>query len=589
MPRDALLFTHLLLTFASIVVGKAARDAIFLRSFTPLHVIAGDLGTLAAVAILVGLQLRLKGDRWVRRLVMFAPLGLAVGDAALWLGVSVLGPKWVAWTIYLWVGVQASIVAPHASVLAAHVLAARPARQTCGSLGGGSIAGWIVGGLIADMVASQFGAVSLLLVSAALIAPCPIVVALAWPAGRTTRKGMSRGPVAGSLRPKALRPWHSPHFRWMAALGFISAAVTTIAGLQFKVIASESIEGADHLAALFGSLSFHAGLLALATQVVFTPRVIRRFGLSPALTIAPVAIAAGFVGVWWSGTLAAAVFLKGSDQVLRYSVDRAATELLYRPLPSRDVLDGKTFVDGIVSRSGDAAGATLALFAAAVLHIGFASLGVLALPLIVAWLVSARAAERAYRARLLEDLRQETPPPAHTQVGAGGATVSGILDPDPATRLRVLRALSAASRPLTRRAECLLDTALTAESVGFAILVDSVSTPGSSCAAHRDTGDEAIERICRLLLLRSPDQYPDSLARALRSGDLASKARAHAYLDTALAAPHRQFLMSLLDRWSVAAASTGVPTASRVFRPAVFNVTRVWALLSNRSLKGVAL
>ena len=73
----------------------------------------------------------------------------------------------------------------------------------------------------------------------------------------------------------------------------------------------------DPLAALFGAFSFYAGLVALATQLVVTPRVIARFGLGPALAIAPIALAAGSLGVLWSGTLAAAIFLKGSDQVLR--------------------------------------------------------------------------------------------------------------------------------------------------------------------------------------------------------------------------------------------------------------------------------
>ena len=99
-------------------------------------------------------------------------------------------------------------------------------------------------------------------------------------------------------------------------------------------------------------------------QLVVTPRVIGRFGLGPALAVAPTALAAGSIGVLCSGTLAAAVFMKGSDQVVRYSVDRAAIELLYRPLPPREVFEGKTFIDAVVSRCGDAAGTMLALFGA---------------------------------------------------------------------------------------------------------------------------------------------------------------------------------------------------------------------------------
>ena len=212
----------------------------------------------------------------------------------------------------------------------------------------------------------------------------------------------------GSLRTSSSLVWRTPHLRSMAALAFISAAVTTIAALQFKAIASQSTNGVDHLATLFGSFNLYAGLVALATQLVVTPRVIDRFGLGPALAIAPAALAAGSGGVLWSGTLAAAMFMKGSDQVLRYSVDRAALELLYRPLPERELFEGKTFIDAIVSRFGDAAGAMLALFAVVVLQISFPSLGALTIPLILAWMLLARIAQRTYGTRLLDDLRRES-------------------------------------------------------------------------------------------------------------------------------------------------------------------------------------
>ena len=56
MKRDeaapaALLSIHLFLTVASMVTGKAARDAIFLSRFTALQMIAVDLVTMVAIAL----------------------------------------------------------------------------------------------------------------------------------------------------------------------------------------------------------------------------------------------------------------------------------------------------------------------------------------------------------------------------------------------------------------------------------------------------------------------------------------------------------------------------------------------------------
>ena len=128
--------------------------------------------------------------------------------------------------------------------------------------------------------------------------------------------------------------------------------MTTIVGFQFKDVASRSIGASDHLAAFFGSFSFQAGLVALAIQCLLTRRIVGSLGLGLVLMIAPAAIAAGSLGVLISGTLAAAVLLKGTDQVVRYSVDRAAVELLYRPLSPREILEGKDFINALVCRFG---------------------------------------------------------------------------------------------------------------------------------------------------------------------------------------------------------------------------------------------
>jgi ATP/ADP translocase len=60
------------------------------------------------------------------------------------------------------------------------------------------------------------------------------------------------------------------------------------------------------------------------------------------------------VGLIVTGGLAAAVFLKGTDQVLRYSVDRSTVELLYLPVGARIRSNAKAFIDTVVWRTGDA-------------------------------------------------------------------------------------------------------------------------------------------------------------------------------------------------------------------------------------------
>src|SRR2546428_5664048 len=151
MKRDeavpaALLSLLLFLTVASMVIGKAARDAIFLSRFTALQMTAVDLATMVAIALAVAAQLRLNARLSIKRLLLLSPVCFALGDFSLWLGLSTSHGAWIAWAAYLWIGVQAALSAPHAFVLANHVLTIRQARRLCGPIGGGAILGWIGGG-----------------------------------------------------------------------------------------------------------------------------------------------------------------------------------------------------------------------------------------------------------------------------------------------------------------------------------------------------------------------------------------------------------------------------------------------------------
>jgi len=289
-------------------------------------------------------------------------------------------------------------------------------------------------------------------------------------------------------------------------------------------------------------------------------------GLGAALVIAPAALAAGSMGVLFSGTLFAAALLKGSDQVVRYSIDRAAVDMLYRPLPPQDIFEGKMVIDALVSRFADAAGALVALAGVVVLHLSFRLLSVVSVAAIMTWFASAAIAGRSYRATLLERVRQQSrlsgmgsyvaKMPIVRNMRRSRADQRGLLHPDPMTRLDILRTLTSA-RARSARPSCsetLLTTALATEIVGFAMLVETPCESAAASTEHRQACRDSIERISRLLFLLSPDEYPGCLVDALGSGGTAFEAEALEYLDTALTSPHREILVPLLERWALATA-----------------------------------
>ena len=176
----------------------------------------------------------------------------------------------------------------------------------------------------------------------------------------------------------------------IAAVIWLSSLVTAVVGWQFKAIAKEFIPAKDALAVFFGNFNFYGGILALIVQLLFTSRALRRFGIGVMLFTVPVALLANSAYMLLTGTLVAAVLMRGSDWVLRYSIDKSSVELLYLPLPSRLKFQVKWFIDTVIWRLGDGlAGVTILVFAS-YLRLTAPQISWVAMVLIGGWLTAVR-------------------------------------------------------------------------------------------------------------------------------------------------------------------------------------------------------
>jgi AAA family ATP:ADP antiporter len=218
------------------------------------------------------------------------------------------------------------------------------------------------------------------------------------------REGTHRGPTG--LRESVQQIAASPYLRAIAAVILASSFVTAVAAWQFKAIAVAAIRDKDGLTAFFGSFTFYTGVLSLLLQWLVTSRLLRRFGLGVALSVVPVALALGSVGLLISGSLAAAILLRGSDQVLRYSIDRPAAELLYLPLPAEQTLQVKSFIDTVVWRLGDGLSGLVILLLATGLQWPAAQIGWVNLVLLGGWLAAAWVAQRQYVTNLGKSIKE---------------------------------------------------------------------------------------------------------------------------------------------------------------------------------------
>jgi AAA family ATP:ADP antiporter len=412
LGRALPLFLYLFLAMAGSVASKAARDALFLDRFAATDLPYVDIAVAALVGVIASIYIRLGSRTNLRNVQVTTLLVFAATAAVFWFASRSNGESGDALfvAIYIWVGALSVLMPAQVWMLASSILTTREAKRAFGLIGAGAILGWIVGGFATREIVNRFGTESTLLWVTITLLASTLVVWRVWhsrPAHVVDSERLDEEPSSeGGLSESFGLVRRSPYLTAIASVIWLAAFVTTVAGWQFKAIAKANIPTTDELAVFFGSFNMFAGLLALILQVLFTSRILRSAGIGVTLFIVPVAMTISSVGLLLAGSLLAAGALKASDQVLRYSIDKATIELLYLPVPAALTFRVKSFIDTVVYRLGDALGGVAILVFASVLGLTPVQITWVSLIALAGWLWSAFVARLQYVENLRESIHQ---------------------------------------------------------------------------------------------------------------------------------------------------------------------------------------
>ncbi len=414
LGRGLLLSTCLFLIISSYMMGKVARDALFLARFQAVQLPYADISCAILVGFVVVAYVRLARRTSVRNLLIGSHLFFAANCGVFWVLAHFYHPAWLYPVFYIWVGIFGVLAPTQVWTLANYLLTTREAKHVFGMVGGGAILGSIFAGFVSKSLARVFGTESLLLGMVPFLLISSVLIYAAWRTADFKLKeskepqvqtpGNEQRDVQGSLR----LIFSSKYLSAVAAVICISSFVTTLTGWQFKAIAKEFLVTKDRLAMFFGDYYFYAGILSFVFQLLLTTRFLRRFGIRTMLFVLPLIVLLGSSGLLIWGTLAAVVFLKGSDQVLRYSLDKSTVELLYLPLAHRLKLQAKWFIDTVIWRLGDGLAGVLVLIFATYLHFTPRQLSLIVLLLVAGWLAAVVVGGRQYLAVLQESINQHS-------------------------------------------------------------------------------------------------------------------------------------------------------------------------------------
>ena len=377
------------MVMASLYVLKPVRNALFLDRLGIDHLpyvlmLVAVVGGLAAgVFIRFGRTIRL------RRLVLCTFLFLMVNLLAFWL-ILPYGWSWSIYLFYVWVKIYGLMATSLLSLLCNAVFNPREARRLFGLIGTGGIAGAILGGAFTGWIVKIVGTEDLLIVCIAAIGSCLGLLYGVRPEEGRMRREKER--PEGALRSIA----KSDLLRHLAMSAGLVAVVATIVEVQFNEIVDRVYPLKDDKTAFFGRFFAYLSAFAFCFQLLFTTRILRSLGVGVALFFLPLSLGIGSLAILIIPGLWAGITIKIGDGGFRHSIHKAATEILFLPIPPQVKQRTKILIDTTVDNLATGVGAVLVLLLIGFFGMAYHHLSLISLTLIGIWSILIFRTRRAY-------------------------------------------------------------------------------------------------------------------------------------------------------------------------------------------------
>ncbi len=345
------------LVLGSMYLLKPARNAMFLSHvgvdqlpYVLLLVAAVGAATTAAYGRLAR---QLRTDQLLR--VTFLALMVMLAGFRFLLPT---GWPWVYYVFFVWVALYGVLTTSLIWLMANSVFTAREARRVFGFIGTGGIVGAISGGLFTGWVVDHLGTVNLLVACIGALGASLALLGSTPAAGAAAEVPSRRSPVT---EPRAgLRDVFGNELtRILVLMTGLVAAVAVIVDIQFNQMVDRAFVDEDAKTAFFGQFFAYLSVFSLLVQVLVVPVLFRTVGAGLAGTILPAAMGLGSAAMVFFPGLLSAALAKGADGGFRHSVHKAASEVLFLPVPPATKKTAKLFLDTTVDTAASGLAAAL--------------------------------------------------------------------------------------------------------------------------------------------------------------------------------------------------------------------------------------
>ncbi|MCJ2038165.1 MFS transporter [Methylobacterium sp. J-059] len=320
-------------------------------------------------------------------------------------------PDWDVWigrVFFVWLSIFNLFVVSIFWATIVDVFSTSQGKRLFGFIAAGATLGAIAGSATTALLAKTVPTWGLMLGAVALLECAVFSMRGLARLSERLRRAPSGGPeqgtgqvIGGSVFAGVTRTFASPYLLNISLFLLLFSVTSTYLYFQQAAIAKASFPDRAAQTAFFAGVDLAVNVLTLGVQFFLTGRIVRRIGVGLTLAILPALSILGFGLLALAPSIAAIVGFQVLRRAGNFAISRPIREVLFTVVPREDRYKAKSFIDTVVYRLGDQAGAW-SYAGLGALGFGAAAASVVAVPLSAAWLVNSlwlgRAQERRHRA-----------------------------------------------------------------------------------------------------------------------------------------------------------------------------------------------
>jgi ATP:ADP antiporter, AAA family len=355
--------------------------------------------TLLVIQPIYGALVKKLPRRWFIAIVyQFFVVNLALFWLLLRLDVSVVI---VARVFFVWVSVFNFFAVAVFWSLMADLFTSEQGKRLFGFIGAGGTAGGLLGPVITIGFSVPFGPTNLLLVAIVfleLVVFC--VYRLERCVARATWQQQGTGRIGGSMFSGFVSLLRSRYLLGMAIWVSLLSFGGTILYLEQANIVAASVHGAGAQTRLFASIDLAVGLLTLATQLLATGHLLKRFGTGVSAGALPAVYIVGFAVLALVPALGVIFVFQVAQRWMNFAIANPARQVFFTVVARDEKYKAKNMIDVVVLRGSDAVYAPLFDGLQAV-GLKISGIALCALPIVIGWLALSARLGRSQERRAL--------------------------------------------------------------------------------------------------------------------------------------------------------------------------------------------